>query len=42
MPAIQKQQMTVELKPGQATEIKLAMPESASVNFNMDNIRRWS
>ena len=33
MPAIQKQQMTVELKPGQATEIKLAMPESASVNF---------
>lgn len=33
MPPIQKQQMTIELKPGQATEIKLAMPESASVNF---------
>ncbi|KQD18426.1 transmembrane anchor protein [Acinetobacter baumannii] len=33
MPAIQKQQMTIELKPGQATEIKLAMPQSASVNF---------
>lgn len=33
MPAIQKKSMTIELKPGQATEIKLAMPQSASVNF---------
>ncbi len=33
MPAIHKEKMTIELQPGQATEIKLAMPESASVNF---------
>ena len=34
MPEINKESISVELKPGQATEVKLTMPQSASVNFD--------
>lgn len=34
MPAINKESISIELKPGQATEVKLTMPQSASVNFD--------
>ena len=34
MPAINKESISLELKPGQATEVKLTMPQSASVNFD--------
>lgn len=34
MPAINKESISIELKPGQATEVKLIMPQSASVNFD--------
>ena len=34
MPAIYKESISIELKPGQATEVKLTMPQSASVNFD--------
>lgn len=33
MPGISKETIAIELKPGQATEVKLAMPKGASVNF---------
>ncbi|WP_313583074.1 transmembrane anchor protein [Acinetobacter variabilis] len=33
MPAISKESITIQLKPGQATEVKLSMPESANVNY---------
>lgn len=33
MPAINKESIVLELKSGQATEVKLTMPQSASVNF---------
>ncbi len=34
MPAIKKESITIELKPNQATEVKLAMPKGASVTFD--------
>ena len=34
MPAINKESISIELKPDQATEVKLTMPQSASVNFD--------
>ncbi|MFW1951200.1 transmembrane anchor protein [Acinetobacter beijerinckii] len=34
IPAINKESISIELKPGQATEVKLTMPQSASVNFD--------
>ncbi|HAS96628.1 MAG TPA: transmembrane anchor protein, partial [Acinetobacter nosocomialis] len=34
MPAINKESISIELNPGQATEVKLTMPQSASVNFD--------
>ena len=34
MPAINKESISIELKPGQATEVKLTMPQNASVNFD--------
>ena len=34
MPAINKESISIELKPGQATEVKLTIPQSASVNFD--------
>ena len=34
MPAINKESISIELKPGQATEVKLTMPQSASFNFD--------
>lgn len=34
MPAINKESISIELKPGQANEVKLTMPQSASVNFD--------
>lgn len=34
MPAINKESISIELKPGEATEVKLTMPQSASVNFD--------
>ena len=34
MPAINKESISIELKPGQATEVKLTMPQSARVNFD--------
>jgi len=34
MPAINKESISIELKPGQTTEVKLTMPQSASVNFD--------
>ena len=33
MPGITKESISIELKPGQSTEVKLAMPKDASVNF---------
>jgi hypothetical protein len=34
MPAIAKKSISIELKPNQATEVKLSMPKGASVNFD--------
>ncbi|MEN8351763.1 transmembrane anchor protein [Acinetobacter towneri] len=34
MPGVQKESITIDLKPGQATEVKVAMPKNAQVNFN--------
>ena len=34
MPAIKKESISIELKPNQATEVKLAMPKDASVSFD--------
>ena len=34
MPAIKKESISIELKPNQATEVKLAMPKDASVTFD--------
>ncbi|EPF74232.1 MULTISPECIES: hypothetical protein [Acinetobacter] len=34
MPGIMKDSISIELKPGQATEVKVKMPEGASVNFD--------
>ncbi|WP_417211487.1 transmembrane anchor protein [Acinetobacter venetianus] len=34
MPAINKESISIELKPDQVTEVKLTMPQSASVNFD--------
>ena len=31
---VNKESISIELKPGQATEVKLTMPQSASVNFD--------
>jgi hypothetical protein len=33
MPAIKKESISIELKPNQATEVKLAMPKDASVTL---------
>lgn len=38
MPAINKESISIELKPGQATEVKLTMPQSASVNFDWNAV----
>lgn len=34
MPAVTKESISIDLKAGQATEVKLAMPKGASVNFD--------
>jgi hypothetical protein len=34
MPGITKESISIDLKAGQATEVKLAMPKGASVNFD--------
>jgi len=33
MPGVQKESISINLKPGQATEVKLSMPKSANVNY---------
>lgn len=34
IPAVTKESISIDLKAGQATEVKLAMPKGASVNFD--------